>query len=453
MVNLEVKLRQNGVQICSLNTDVTGRYIFNPCSWADSKRSVMPDINYKNEPYNGVTTFDLVLISKHIEGIQLFTDPFQYLAADVDYNAHINSLDIKIARAVILGIILNFPNNRSWGYVPNLCTGTQVFLNQFNDNNPFDPQFLDPFDFSNRTYKCAPTIPNNCTWMDHVNVVSNNPLAQFENTWSLTAVKIGDVNCGAVSNGLEDPPPNNIFESETGYPIAIPQGTFKKIQVIAEAAQNVSAWQFGTSFPASSLHIWSFMHGDVSTTFDSENFHFADGTGSENGISHLNAVWYSSDGTTLNIGEKILFEFGMQATTSILSLENLLQLNGSKTPFKFYNAFGAEVSVQLKLKAVNWNGLQRGEGRGASDQKMKNIVATPNPFGSDIAFSFEVSEPTSVQIQLLAADGRLIARKSGEYPSGQHRIEISSLENLAAGIYSYLVVTKDETYRRNIIKR
>ena len=461
MVNLEVKLRQNGVQMCLDETDLSGRYLFDACSWADSKRSVIPDKNYANDPLNGVTSYDLALMSQHISGLTPFTSPFQYLAADVNYDEEVATLDVKITRKLILGELLNFPNDRSWGYVPNICTGTTTFLNQFNDNNPFDAEYIDPFDNSTRIYKCAPVIPppanplpNNCTWMDHVNVVSNNPLAQFENTWSLTAVKIGDLNCTAESDGLaEPPPPNNTFESETGIPIAIPQNAFKIIQVIAESSQTVSAWQFGTSFPASSLHVFAFMPGNVSTPFDNENFHFANGMGSESGISHLNAVWNSFNGNTLNINGKVLFEFAIQANSSILALETLLQLNGSKTPFKFFNDIGEEVNVQLKLKTLNWNGMQGGEERSEAGLNMKHFGVMPNPFESGVTFSFELTESQEVQIQLFDLDGRLVSDKSRGYLQGQQSVEMPQLNNLASGIYTYLVATKNETYRGSLIKK
>jgi len=44
--------------------------------------SIEPQKN--DNPLNGVSTFDLVLISKHILGITKFDNPYQYIAADAN---------------------------------------------------------------------------------------------------------------------------------------------------------------------------------------------------------------------------------------------------------------------------------------------------------------------------------------------------------------------------------
>ena len=69
-------------------------------------------------PLNGVTTQDALLISKHILGIEPFTEPQQYIAADVNQDGHITTYDVVVLRKVILGISNNFPNNKSWRFWP-----------------------------------------------------------------------------------------------------------------------------------------------------------------------------------------------------------------------------------------------------------------------------------------------------------------------------------------------
>ncbi|MFK7771769.1 MAG: T9SS type A sorting domain-containing protein [Saprospiraceae bacterium] len=69
-------------------------------------------------PLNGVTTFDLVLISKHILGIDLFYSPYQSIAADVNFSGTITALDLAIIRSVILYVSDEFPDGKSWVYDP-----------------------------------------------------------------------------------------------------------------------------------------------------------------------------------------------------------------------------------------------------------------------------------------------------------------------------------------------
>ncbi|MCC7464651.1 MAG: T9SS type A sorting domain-containing protein [Saprospiraceae bacterium] len=58
---------------------------------------------------SGLTTFDLVLISKHILAIEPLNCPWQLVAADVNCSGSITTFDIVTARKVILGIESNFP--------------------------------------------------------------------------------------------------------------------------------------------------------------------------------------------------------------------------------------------------------------------------------------------------------------------------------------------------------
>lgn len=69
----------------------------------------------------GLTTFDLVLISKHILGIEPFLCPWQLVAADVNCSGSITTFDIVTARQVILGIRDSLPCG-SWRFMPDSAT-------------------------------------------------------------------------------------------------------------------------------------------------------------------------------------------------------------------------------------------------------------------------------------------------------------------------------------------
>ena len=70
-------------------------------------------------PLNGVSTFDMVLIAKHILGTQLITSKYAKIAADVNNNGTISTADLIELRKMILGINLNFTNNTSWRFFTN----------------------------------------------------------------------------------------------------------------------------------------------------------------------------------------------------------------------------------------------------------------------------------------------------------------------------------------------
>lgn len=87
-----------------------------------------------DNPLNGVTTYDLVLISKHILGIEPFNSPYKMIAADANHSNTITTYDIVQLRKLILGIDTTFASNTSWRFVPD----SHVF------DNPLNP-FQSPF--------------------------------------------------------------------------------------------------------------------------------------------------------------------------------------------------------------------------------------------------------------------------------------------------------------------
>jgi hypothetical protein len=66
---------------------------------------------------NGVSTFDLVLIQKHILGVQALNSPYKMIAADVNNSKTISTLDLIALRKLILNIDQSFQHNTSWRFV------------------------------------------------------------------------------------------------------------------------------------------------------------------------------------------------------------------------------------------------------------------------------------------------------------------------------------------------
>lgn len=76
---------------------------------------------------NGLTTFDLVLMSKHILGVTPFTDTTQVIAADVNLSGGVTTFDIVQVRRIILGLADTLKAG-SWRFLPE-----QITLESLND--------------------------------------------------------------------------------------------------------------------------------------------------------------------------------------------------------------------------------------------------------------------------------------------------------------------------------
>jgi hypothetical protein len=120
-----------------------------------------------DNPLNGVTTYDLVVISKHILGLEPLNSPYKMIAADANKSGSITTFDIVEIRKLILGIYTELPNNTSWRFVDK----AYVFPTP---NNPFQPWFPESISI--------------------VDALSHQMGKDF------VGVKIGDVNGSAVAN-------------------------------------------------------------------------------------------------------------------------------------------------------------------------------------------------------------------------------------------------------------
>ena len=121
-------------------TDTNGSYILNGMI-ANGDYTVTPQLDTLYE--NGVSTFDLVLISRHILTVALLDSPYKLIAADIDNSGSISVLDLVSLRRLILSIDDAFEHTTSWRFVD----ATYVFP------DPTDP-WLEPFpevidDFTN----------------------------------------------------------------------------------------------------------------------------------------------------------------------------------------------------------------------------------------------------------------------------------------------------------------
>ena len=99
--------------------DINGVFIQNG-SFLISGLNIGDEVTpHKSDNYlNGVTTYDLVLISKHVINVQSLDQPWQLLAADANQNGVITTLDITLLRALILQVITQLPNEKSWAFLP-----------------------------------------------------------------------------------------------------------------------------------------------------------------------------------------------------------------------------------------------------------------------------------------------------------------------------------------------
>lgn len=161
----------------SNTTDMVGAYLI-PIS--SDPLSITP---IKNEDHdNGVTTFDLVVLTRHILGIAPLDSPYKIIAADANNSNSVTTFDAVEIRRLILGIYDEFPDITSWRFVPS------------------DYDFVDP------TNPFSPVFP------EVININSNPPANE---NYDFIGMKIGDLNGSAntdVNGNLDERNENETFQ-------------------------------------------------------------------------------------------------------------------------------------------------------------------------------------------------------------------------------------------------
>ncbi len=164
---IELTLKGNPGQPSPLFSTIKPKLIADTCATYDLSSAFLFSPNYlitpvKNDNHlSGVTTVDLALISKHILGQQLITNPYALIAADADQSGSVTVRDILILRRLIIGIDNELPGG-SWRFI------------------------REDFTFPNKANPFATPFPEGISIGD---LKTNRQNGRF------IGIKVGDVNC------------------------------------------------------------------------------------------------------------------------------------------------------------------------------------------------------------------------------------------------------------------
>lgn len=110
----EVSMQLNGPGDPSTLTLETGQYTFSDLE-AGVDYTLLAE---KDDDHgNGVTTYDMVLIARHILGVQPLDSPYKIIAADVNRSNSVSTMDLVELRKLVLHLQEDFSNNTAWRFI------------------------------------------------------------------------------------------------------------------------------------------------------------------------------------------------------------------------------------------------------------------------------------------------------------------------------------------------
>jgi hypothetical protein len=353
----------------------------------DADFTVTPQLD-KNH-LNGVSTFDLVLIQKHILGVTPLNSPYKLIAADVNNSKTISTLDLIALRKLILNIDQSFQNNTSWRFVD----AAYVFPNQ---SNPWAAAFPE--------------------------VVSINDIAA-NTTANFVAIKVGDVNASASVNSAASAEIRSTedFKLKTQEQ-NLKSGNEYQVSFAAEDLKNIQGYQFALSLDQSKVELVDIQYGVAKA----ENF----------GIFKNEGLITTSWNSKYEPGA--LFTLVLRAKADS-KLSQSLSLNRSVHP-EAYNQNNDNLGI-----ALNFEGIQ-----GAEAYELKQN--TPNPFSDETLIGFTLPKATKGTLTIRDVKGALVYRVEGNYTKGDNQLILKKQQLGASGVLLYYTLeTSDFTATKKMI--
>ncbi|TAK33934.1 MAG: HYR domain-containing protein [Saprospiraceae bacterium] len=394
----EVTIELNGNSTGTTLTNAQGAYQFDnlPLGY---DYTLTPNLN--DNPLNGVTTYDLVLLHRHILNIEPLQSPYKLIAGDINNNAALSVSDVVDMRKVILYILPEFPNNTSWRFVD----GAYVFPDP---NDPFNPPF--------------PEVNN----INNLTSTGSEP--------DFVAVKIGDLNSSAIANGLLSGTDDR--NSGEGLTLMAQDRMVKageKVTVDFSASlKDVAGYQFTLNFDTKALQLDKLTTGPQ---VEESNFGMA--------LLEQGAITASWDqlAATHSDAVQLLFSLTFTASQDAL-LSNSLTLNSRFTKAESYNNDGEVHAVNLRFDGP--------DGMIQSTTNFELYQNVPNPFSESTSIGFNLPEASTATLSVFDVAGKLVKSMSGNFGKGYQEFSIAKGDLPNRGVFYYRLETPTNTATRKM---
>ncbi|MCB0704182.1 MAG: T9SS type A sorting domain-containing protein [Saprospiraceae bacterium] len=372
----------------SMITSEDGLYEFQLATNSDYTVSPFKDIY----PGNGISTLDMVLIQKHVLGLQLLDSPYKIIAADVNNSGSVTTLDLLEVQKMVLQINDQFTNNTSWRFVD------------------ADYVFPDP---TNPWFEAFPEV------------ISYNNIQESDLEADFIAVKIGDVNGSANTNGLAEADNRNTPSGNMGFMLedrVLKAGETATL-IFTGDDSDILGYQFTLDFDPAQLQIKGVEEGVAQP----ESF----------GLAKL-----EQGGLTASLSSPIPFRFSSdeaQFKLIVEAQEDLLLSEALAITSRFTKAEGYD--SEGKLLQI---GLYFSEKDGFALYQNK-----PNPFVQTTNISFYLPVASEASLTIMDVSGRVLKVIESEYSKGLHEVEISNLQS--SGLLYYRLDTPTHSATKKMI--
>lgn len=347
---------------------------------------------------NGVNTFDLVAIQKHILGLEIFTSPYQMIAADVNNSGSITALDIVKIRLLILNFETEFSGTNSWRFVPN----------DFVFPNPVD---LNNFEESVAIFQMS---------------VDRNDL-------DFVAIKMGDVNSSATLFTTDTPVEtrNNDYVHLLLENKNLTIGEQVKVPFFAKDYKGITGYQMTLDFDYSALEFVEAKSNEKSD-FPKEYF----GT-NDLGKGLLLMNWVAGEALSVE-DETQLFTLVFKVKKET-TLKEVLKITDQGLQSEAYNQQNEQLRIGLEFFEEIENTLS-------------GISFSPNPFFQKTLLNLRSENNENATLIFYDEVGRVLKTENSNLQKGMNLLEIDFSEIRYSGVIFYQIKSERGRGEGRIVK-
>jgi hypothetical protein len=328
----------------------------------------------------GVTTYDLVIISKYILAVQPFQSVYQAIAADVNKSNSVTTGDVIEIRKLILGIYDTFPKVHSWRLIKPVA----------------NPGTLSGFSLASvkDTYNIA--LPN---------LLNDTILPGLD----LIAIKYGDVNFSAISpaegDATDRSPAALSFDNRW-----LAEGETVEVPVRLREGAELNGWQMALQVDPAYAQL-----------VDIEGLPEENYSVTANGLARM--LWYDGLPRAFKAGE-VLFTLHLRILQPV-RLDELLSLQSTILQPEGYLTEGAHLPFVLSPEVRNNPALPQ------------FFPPLPNPFDRVTTFGIDLPEAGQVSLQVVDVSGKEVYQTVLEMEAGNQSIALPAAALPASGVYFY----------------
>jgi hypothetical protein len=354
-------------------TDTAGAYNFGAMPMGED---YIIDPIMLSSPLEGLSLSDIIILAKHLMGVDTLDTPYQHVAADVNRSGYITQEDMMLMHTMLLGLETAFADSLSWRFIP----ASYVWPSQ----NPLLADF-----------------PESIT-IDELE--ENIEDADF------IAVKLGDLDgsstqgSGDLTSDIEN---RNLLLTET---IALPN-----VKLAAGETVEVPVY-LNSNTLLEGMQIQLQLDGIELLQIEKSNSE--DLLLSTNNTEEAVISWVPAG----QIGTAALFRLQITSERDI-ELSEALELHSSSKAGMTLNGVYQEANLQLAFLP------------GSAQFNLHTVF--PNPFKASTSFAFEQAKAGTTQLTIWSTNGQVVYQEERHYDAGRHRWEVNARELGNQGTFIY----------------